>query len=152
MINKYFLILIATLLIGGVLAVTPIKNNSSEEIIIINYTDGSCLGDSCNLNSSNNFPTYEENLNDPKCFFNLNFCNLNLSNENVTSNAQNIINILKQVNYQMQDELNNTNTKLSECTEKINNIPFNKTTSITAVIAMILMGLWAGYLTWRKHV
>lgn len=137
------------------------SNISSYEVINTNDT---CPREGCNLanytnytlavgNNSLNFSTdnstedfngytYEENLKDPLCFTRLNFCNLGM---NITDNrnAQQIIETLKQVNYQQQRDLNS-------CSDESVN---NGTNVIVLIICLIMSCIWAGYITylWRKR-
>ena len=69
-----------------------------------------CVGDSCNSNETGY--SYEDNLKDPKCFYNLNFCN---ADYNLSDNSgRDVIGVLKQVNYQMQGDLNLYKLKIYE--------------------------------------
>ena len=105
----------------------------------------SCSGDLCSIKEAGY--TYEDNLNDSKCYYNINFCNLDFDpSSNISVNAITVLNTLKQVNYQMQDQLKN-------CTDQINKIKYiNSERPIPEwilIILLIIAGLWAIYVTYQ---
>ena len=63
-----------------------------------------CTGEFCDLESDSQNYTYQANLEDPKCWYKINFCNID-NNLTVPSSAQQAITLLKQVNYQQQADV-----------------------------------------------
>jgi len=144
------IILVIALIVFKVVAQT--ENTTPGGLYLAN---DSCSGDTCPINttiSSNataNYYsagyTYQDNLNDSKCWYNLNFCNLGFNiSGNMTPTSQDMINILKQMNYQMQGEIVNYTTQI----DKISVIKSSNNIEVTIlVIAIIIAGLWATYIT-----
>lgn len=127
------------------------KSNNFIIILIIIFCIGlvnaipnaTCNGDVCNLTYENNY-SYENNLKDPKCWANINFCNL----ENSTLNL-NVINTLKQVNYDQQGLLNGCQVRLEELYDKNRQ---DKISFWVLFFLVIICGLWSTYITmkWRQ--
>jgi len=127
---KGFVIVLFTL--GFLISLISAYDSNNSSIV----PNESCTGDLCKLDSGGY--TYQENLNDPKCYYNLNFCNLDFDPRlNMSENAVNLMNTLKQVNYQMQDEL-------QVCKD---NTGLSKTASYILIAVAVIAGLWALYLT-----
>lgn len=127
----FLMILMSALIVCSVIL---IKSTKAEE----------CTEDICVLNITNETKsvgyTYEDNLADPYCWYNLNFCNVgyNSSNE-FGGGAYELLALLKQVNYQMQDDLNSSRTDLEICNRDLSNANITKYITIGLAILITLI-------------
>lgn len=108
-------------------------------------TNQSCHADLCLLEANKSNYTgdsysYEDNLKDPKCYYNLNFCNID-NNISLNSNSQGVINVLKYVNYQIQNDLIYKDKQIKQ----------KKNTIIFLVGIIIIVMIWNLYLTFRRQ-
>jgi hypothetical protein len=146
--NKSIILLLPLImLVGNVLAFFPNTINAAAmDVAVENY---SCSGEMCNLSNSNDNSsyTYQDNLNDPKCYYNLNFCNLDY-NVTLPEGAQQLIDLLKQANYQMSDELQNK-------TESINQLQKENHAQYMAIIIIsgiaIIFAIWSSFLIFERR-
>jgi hypothetical protein len=138
-IIKYAIIILiiiftAIIIIGFTFAFGP----TNVVTTLTEKLNDTCSGDNCTNESGY---TYEDNLNDPLCYTRINFCNLNDTFENTSSNAAGVISLLKLVNYQQQKDIQSCNKNLSEDNNKF----------IALIVALIIAALWAGYVTFLKN-
>lgn len=119
--GKFYKILIAIIIILLIILFVYAVSGQNE----------SCSGDTCSLNDTSY--TYQENLDDVNCWTRINFCNLG---ENSTLNPD-ILNVLKQVNYQQQEDIISNNIKIITQQRSI----------YLLILTTLLAGLWAIWIT-----
>ena len=85
--------------IGIILFIVMLIFSVAAENITDNLT---CAGTSCALNQNY---TYDANLKDPNCWYKINFCNVDINVNKTLTRVDDVVILLKQVNYQQQADV-----------------------------------------------
>jgi hypothetical protein len=96
------------IIIGSFILMIFISYVAASDLNVSNGETGlsesnlTCFGDSCAADENY---TYEANLKDPKCWYKINFCNLDFPLDENTTKVYQVVTLLKQVNYQQQADV-----------------------------------------------
>lgn len=112
---------------------------------IVLAQNDSCVGDTCSTDEGGY--TYEDNLADPLCWYNFNFCNLGYNSTDIGSDARGLLNVLKGANYQQAKELNETQTSLQECKDSLFTA---KLSTYVLLIVAIILAIFVTYIYFKN--